>query len=66
VTAKQNAKGTKQWFVGYKAHLAVDDFGVPLSYALTGACVHVCFSKYFSPKKRWEFPKLAEPLNHFC
>ncbi|MDD3056856.1 MAG: transposase [Sphaerochaeta sp.] len=40
VTAKQNAKGTKQWFVGYKAHLAVDDFGVPLSYALTGACVH--------------------------
>lgn len=40
VTAKQNAKGTKQWFVGYKAHLAVDDHGIIVSYAVTGANVH--------------------------
>jgi len=40
LTAKQNSKGKKQWFVGYKAHLSVDDFGVPISYAVTGACVH--------------------------
>lgn len=40
LTAKQNSKGKKQWFIGYKAHLAVDDFGVPISYAVTGACVH--------------------------
>ncbi|OQY32954.1 MAG: hypothetical protein B6241_09350 [Spirochaetaceae bacterium 4572_59] len=33
-------KGKKQWFIGYKAHLAVDDFGVPISYVLSGACVH--------------------------
>lgn len=40
LTAKQNSKGKKQWFIGYKAHLAVDDFGVPISYVVTGACVH--------------------------
>jgi hypothetical protein len=39
-TAKQNSKGKLQWFVGYKAHLATDDFGIPIAYAVTGACVH--------------------------
>ncbi len=41
-TAKQNSKGNKQWFTGYKAHLATDDFGVTIAYAVTGACVHDC------------------------
>ena len=40
VTAKQNSKGKKQWFIGYKAHLATDDYGVPMSFAVTGASVH--------------------------
>lgn len=40
LTAKQNAKGKKQWFIGYKVHLATDDFGVPVAFAVTGACVH--------------------------
>lgn len=42
LTAKQNSKGKKQWHIGYKAHLATDDFGVPIAYAMTGACVHDC------------------------
>lgn len=42
LTAKQNSKGKRQWFIGYKAHLAADDFGVPVAYAVTGACVHDC------------------------
>jgi hypothetical protein len=41
-TAKKNSKGNKQWFTGYKVHLATDDFGVPITYAVTGACVHDC------------------------
>ncbi|WP_319755504.1 transposase [uncultured Sphaerochaeta sp.] len=40
ITAKQNSKGKKQWFIGYKAHLATDDYGVPVSFAVTGASVH--------------------------
>lgn len=40
LTAKQNSKGKRQWFIGYKAHIAADDFGVPISFAVTGACVH--------------------------
>jgi len=42
MTAKQNSKGKRQWFIGYKAHLATDDFGVPVAFAVTGACVHDC------------------------
>ncbi len=40
LTAKQNSKGQRQWFIGYKAHMACDDFGVPVAYTVTGACVH--------------------------
>ena len=40
LTAKQNSKGEKQWFIGYKAHIATDDFGVPICFVVTGACVH--------------------------
>jgi hypothetical protein len=40
VTGKRNSKGKMQYFVGYKAHIAADDFGVPVSYAVTGARVH--------------------------
>jgi hypothetical protein len=29
ITAKQNSKGKKQWFIGYKAHLATDDGAKP-------------------------------------
>lgn len=42
LTAKQNSKGKLQWFIGYKAHIATDDFGVPISFTVTGACVHDC------------------------
>ena len=42
MTAKQNSKGKRQWFIGYKAHLATDDFGVVIAFAVTGACVHDC------------------------
>ncbi|MBK5261030.1 MAG: transposase [Peptostreptococcaceae bacterium] len=42
MTAKQNSKGKKQWFIGYKAHLATDDFGVTIAFVVTGACVHDC------------------------
>ena len=40
ITAKQNSKGNKQWFIGYKAPIATDDFGVPICFVVTGACVH--------------------------
>jgi hypothetical protein len=40
LTAKQNSQGRRQWFIGYKAHMACDDFGVPVAYTVTGACVH--------------------------
>ncbi len=32
----------KQWFIGYKIHLATDDFSAPIGYVVTGACVHDC------------------------
>ncbi len=40
VTGKRNSKGNMDWRIGYKAHLAVDDNGIPVSYAVTGASVH--------------------------
>lgn len=40
LTAKLNSKGKRQWFIGYKAHIASDDHGVPLAFAVTGASVH--------------------------
>lgn len=40
VTGKRNSKGKTQYFVGYKAHLAVDDWGIPAAYVVTGAGVH--------------------------
>ncbi len=39
-TAKKNSRGDMQWKVGYKIHLAVDDFGIPLASVITGANVH--------------------------
>ena len=40
VTGKKNSKGNQTWFIGYKAHIAVDDRGIPVSFITTGACVH--------------------------
>ena len=40
LTGKRNSKGHMQWSIGYKAHLAVDDFGIPVASVVTGACVH--------------------------
>jgi len=40
VTGKKNSKGNMDWRIGYKAHLAVDDNGIPVSYVVTGASVH--------------------------
>ncbi|MCH3916585.1 MAG: transposase [Spirochaetia bacterium] len=40
VTGKRNSRGHMQWRVGYKVHLAVDDSGIPVASAVTGACVH--------------------------
>lgn len=38
--AKKNAKGYKESWNGFKLHLDVNDFGVPLSALLTSASVH--------------------------
>ena len=40
VTGKKNSKGNMEWFIGYKAHLAVDDCGIVVAHHVTGACVH--------------------------
>ena len=40
ITGKKNSKGHMQWRVGYKVHLAVDDLGIPVSFFVSGACVH--------------------------
>lgn len=40
ITGKLNSKGHMQWRIGYKVHLAVDDMGIPVSFAVTGASVH--------------------------
>lgn len=40
VTGKKNSKGKMEWFIGYKAHLAVDDCGIIVAHHVTGACVH--------------------------
>ena len=40
VTGKKNSKGNMEWFIGYKAHLAVDDSGIIVAHHVTGACVH--------------------------
>ena len=40
VAGKKNSKGNMDWRIGYKAHLAVDDNGIPVSYAVTGMSVH--------------------------
>lgn len=40
ITGKRNSKGHMQWRIGYKVHLAVDDMGIPVSYFVSGACVH--------------------------
>ena len=40
ITGKNNSKGYMQWRVGYKVHLAVDDMGIPVSFLVSGACVH--------------------------
>ena len=39
-TGKRNSRGDMEWFVGYKAHMAVDDSGVPVASIVTGARVH--------------------------
>lgn len=40
ITGKKNSKGNQTWFIGRKAHIAVDDRGIPVSFVTTGACVH--------------------------
>lgn len=40
ITGKKNSKGHMQWRIGYKIHLAVDDMGIPVSFFVSGACVH--------------------------
>ncbi len=40
VTGKKNSKGNMEWFIGYKAHLAVDDNGIIAAHHVTRACVH--------------------------
>ena len=38
-TCKKNSKGDKEYYIGYKIHLAVDDNGIPISSIITGANV---------------------------
>lgn len=40
VTGKKNSKGNMEWFIGYKAHIAVDDSGIIVAHHVTGASVH--------------------------
>jgi IS5 family transposase len=40
ITGKKNSKGHMQWKIGYKAHIASDDRGIPVAFFTTGACVH--------------------------
>ena len=40
ITGKKNSKGNMQWTIGYKIHLATDDFGIPVAYIITGANIH--------------------------
>jgi transposase len=37
---KTNSQGNASWWKGYKLHLDVDDFGIPLTAVVTGANVH--------------------------
>ena len=39
VTGKKNSKGNMEWFIGYKAHIAVDDSGIIVAHHVTGASV---------------------------
>lgn len=39
-TGKKNSKGNMEWHIGYKIHLAVDDYGIPVSSIITGANVN--------------------------
>lgn len=40
VTGKMNSKGHMDWRIGYKVHIATDDYGIPVAFAVTGANVH--------------------------
>jgi len=40
VTGKKNSKGNNEWSIGYKAHIAVDDSGIPVAFFVSGACVN--------------------------
>ncbi len=40
VGTKKNSKGFKETWIGYKLHADVNDCGLPISIALTGASVH--------------------------
>lgn len=40
VGTKKNSKGHKETWIGYKLHADVNDFGLPISVALTAASVH--------------------------
>ena len=40
VGTKKNAKGYKETWIGYKLHADVNDWGAPISVALTAASVH--------------------------
>jgi IS5 family transposase len=37
---KTNSQGNSSWWAGYKLHLDVDDYGIPLTAVVTGANVH--------------------------
>lgn len=40
VGAKTNSKGHKQWWVGFKFHLTVEDHGIPLAGIISSASLH--------------------------
>lgn len=40
ITGKKNSHGNMEWHIGYKAHMLVDDRGIPISCHVTGACVN--------------------------
>lgn len=40
VGAKKNTKGNLEWWVGYKLHITVDDYGIPLAGILSAASLN--------------------------
>jgi hypothetical protein len=63
-TAKTGSNGKKQWFWGYKLHLAVDaDYELPLAMTVTTAGVHIL--RHTAAKLRRDVGESVEEVRRF-